>query len=68
MARVEVEVTYAQDINDAGRLVDATIVICPDCGREASAFGTSEASFKRACVILKEDCPYDNFYYSDEVG
>lgn len=67
MSRVEVEVDYAQDVDERGQLRDATVVVCTDCGREASAFGTSSASFRAACVKLKRECGSSHFYYSDEV-
>jgi ribosomal protein S27E len=62
--KVEVEVEEVQIETDDGRLVDSVKVTCSRCQHEVEVFGTSDASVKRGCVMLREECPRGerNFY------
>ena len=47
-----------------GSEVEGITVSCDRCDHSVEVFGTSDASEKRGCVMLREDCPRDekNFY------
>lgn len=55
------------EINDDidGRGITAQ---CSRCGTETEAYGTGDASVRRALVAMKEECPRGerNFYVSDD--
>jgi len=61
--RVEVEETYLEGDHCE---VPGIIVTCTKCGATVEVFGQSEASVKRGCVMLKEQCDDRNFYTVDE--
>jgi hypothetical protein len=65
--RVKVEVEEVELENDRGKLVDGVVVCCGRCGHKVEVFGTGEASVKRGCVMLREECPEgeSNFYSPD---
>ena len=48
--------------------VPSITVTCTQCGHEVEVYGDSEASIKRGCVMLREECPEDehNFYTTDD--
>ncbi len=62
--RVECEVEEVTLENDDGREVDGVEVTCGRCGHTEESFGTSEASVRRCCALLRERCPRGegNFY------
>lgn len=64
MAKVPCEVEETEIENENGRAQPAVRATCGDCGHCTEAFGTSDASRKRALVKLKEECPMgrSNFY------
>ena len=66
--RVEVDVMEVELENDRGDDVPGLCVQCQRCCHEVEVFGTSEASVKRACVTLREECPEgeENFYFDPE--
>jgi hypothetical protein len=40
-------------------------VVCPRCGHEVEVYGTSDASERRACMMLQKECPRrERNYYS----
>ena len=54
-------------VNAGGINVDSVQVRCPGCNQVASSYGTSEASIRRSCRLLKDECgcPYArNQYYT----
>jgi hypothetical protein len=56
---VKVSVTVEEvemEVED-GRLVDGVELCCGRCGRTVEVFGTSDASVRRGCVMLRESCP-----------
>jgi alpha-D-ribose 1-methylphosphonate 5-triphosphate synthase subunit PhnG len=65
--RVKVEVEEVELEDDRGRPVDGVVVCCGRCGHKVEVFGTGEASVKRGCVMLREECPEgeSNFYSPD---
>jgi len=65
MARVSFEVHYDTLDGDYGS-VEGITATCSKCGHEVEVFGTSEASIKRAAVMLCEECPNgENNFYQD---
>jgi hypothetical protein len=44
--------------------IPSVSVTCSRCGHDAESYGTDEASIRRSCAILREECPRkeDNFY------
>jgi hypothetical protein len=46
--------------------VDGVIVTCTRCEETVESFGTSDASIRRCCVLLREQCDENNFYYCAE--
>ena len=68
--RVKVKVEEIEIEEDDGehiRTVDGVSVCCGRCGHKVEVFGTSDASIKRGCVMLREECPKgeSNFYTAD---
>ena len=69
MAKVEVRVEEVELENEHEIPVASVRVTCGRCGHAVEIYGTSEASVRRGCVMLREECPRDenNFYApSDE--
>jgi hypothetical protein len=64
MARVEVRVEEIELDNDHEIPVASVRVTCRRCGHALEIYGTSEASVRRGCVMLREECPRgeSNFY------
>jgi hypothetical protein len=64
MAKVEVDIDEKDLPNERGGTTPGICATCSRCAHEVEVFGTSEASVKRACVMLREECPSDerNFY------
>lgn len=67
-ARVVCEVAYVELEGDDAREVEGVCVTCGQCGHETESFGTSEASIRRCCVLLREECPEceNNYYVTEE--
>jgi len=70
MGRVAVSVSEhdidAEDDDGRERVIPGIIVTCSQCGESVEVYGTSEASVKRGCVMLKEQCGSSNWYYDPE--
>lgn len=65
MAKVEVEVTEVMVAPLGGRApVEGIDVECTRCNHAVKVCGRSEASEKRGCAMLRDECPEDetNFY------
>ena len=62
--RVRVEIDDTQLIGSNGTTVDGVEVYCPRCGHSVEVYGTTEASVRRGCAMLREECPEDeeNYY------
>lgn len=62
--RVEVTVEERMMENDNGIEIEGIEVTCTRCDHAVAVFGTSEASEKRGCVMLRDECPNKerNFY------
>ena len=67
--RVRVDIGYADLDGDYGE-VEGICASCSKCGHEVEVFGTSEASAKRACVMMRDECPQgeSNFYFTEYEG
>ena len=67
MARVEVEVTQI-DMQGDHATVPGVCVSCTRCGHEVEVFGTGDASVKRGCAMLRDECPEGetNFYVAED--
>jgi len=68
--RVKCAVEEVELEDDYGGPVAGVCATCSRCNHEASAYGTGEASVKRALVMLREECPEgeSNFYVDDDEG
>lgn len=64
MAQVEVDVEETEVTSDSGRILDGVKVTCSRCGHEVEVCGTTDASVKRGCAMLRDECPLGerNFY------
>jgi hypothetical protein len=64
VAKVQVDVEEVELENDCGVMIEGIKVTCGRCGHEVEVFGTSDASVKRGCVMLRDECPRGerNFY------
>jgi hypothetical protein len=62
--KVEVEVQEITLSNNEGQDLEGTEVTCTRCDHAVEVFGTSDASVRRGCVMLREECPNKerNFY------
>lgn len=49
--------------------ISGIIATCSHCGHTVEVFGTSDASYKRAAVTMREECPKEmrNFYEVEEL-
>lgn len=65
--RVSVSVEEVDVEGDFGRQVPGLSVCCGRCQHTVEVFGTGQASFKRACATLRQECPQgeNNFYTGD---
>ncbi len=63
---VHIEETTLQ--NNKGYDQDGIEATCARCEHSVEVFGTEEASVKRACATLRDECPNNerNFYQPDE--
>lgn len=61
--RVEVEIEEQQLQGSRGPVM-GVVATCQECEHQVECFGTSERSVKRACMMLREECPMEqeNFY------
>lgn len=62
MARIPVSVDEIELEGDEGGIVPSVAVTCEHCGETVEVYGTSDASIKRGCVMLREQCGSNNFY------
>jgi DNA polymerase III subunit epsilon len=64
MAEVPVDVEEVELENERGVKIDGVKITCGRCDHEVEVFGTSEASVKRGCAMLRDECPLGerNFY------
>lgn len=62
--KVTCEVQESTEENDDGYEVPCVVVTCSRCKHTTRSFGTSDASVRRCCVLMREECPRDedNFY------
>ena len=49
-------VTYGTATNDNGMEQPSVTLRCPECGKEASAWGHEGPSIRRACWLLSSEC------------
>ena len=65
--RVKVAVEEIEMEGEGDNPTEGVSVCCGRCGHSVEVFGTSEASIKRGCVMLREECPRgeSNFYAAD---
>lgn len=66
--KVPCEIRLVELDGDGGATVESVEATCPECDHCETAYGTGEASVKRALVMLRENCPrgMSNFYFQDE--
>ena len=64
VAQVDVEVEEIEVTSNSGRIVDGVRVTCGRCSHEVEVCGRTEASVKRGCAMLRDECPNGerNFY------
>jgi hypothetical protein len=43
-------------------------VTCDECGESVEVHGTGEASIRRGCVMLRDQCGSTNFYVCEDDG
>jgi hypothetical protein len=61
--RVAVAVEKAVVKDGNGREAEGVVLTCSRCGKIVEVFGTTGASARRGCVLLRESCDEkDNFY------
>ncbi len=66
--RVDVDVTEIELEGDH-TTIPGLAVECSRCGHVVEVYGTSGASERRGCAMLREDCPYgESNFYGDEAG
>jgi len=65
MTRIQVSVEEIEIEGDRG-IIPGVRVGCEECGETVEVYGTSEASIKRGCVMLREQCDGRNFYVYEE--
>jgi hypothetical protein len=64
LVTVEVEgIELGSSESDMG--IASLLVRCTKCGNEVEVYGRSERSFRRGCMMLKEECTENNFYKED---
>lgn len=66
--KVLVCITETTIENERGYDQDGIEAQCSRCEHSVEVFGTSDASIKRACATLRDECPYkeENFYEADQ--
>ena len=66
--KVEVEITLTDVENDQGRMIPGVSARCTKCDLTVEVYGQADNSKRRACMLLKEDCPEDetNFYVLED--
>jgi len=64
MARVEVEIEETELENEDGINIDGIVASCGRCDHEVEVFGQGLKSIRRACIMLREECPNgeENYY------
>jgi DNA polymerase-3 subunit epsilon len=67
MASVDVEVDEIEVTANSGRIVDGVRVTCGRCSHSVEVCGRTEASVKRGCAMLRDECPNGerNFYVGE---
>jgi hypothetical protein len=62
--QINVTIREVEMEGDYGNAIDGVSVSCSRCGHSIDVFGTSVASIRRGCMMLREQCPNDeaNFY------
>ena len=60
--RIPVTVEEITLENDDGYDVESIAVTCSRCEETVEVYGTSGASVRRGCVMLREGCEENNFY------
>jgi hypothetical protein len=60
--RVAVSVEEDEVEHEDGGMIPGVIVTCEECGESVEVYGTSDASIRRGCIMLKEQCGSDNWY------
>ncbi|WP_426129785.1 hypothetical protein [Pararhizobium sp. PWRC1-1] len=63
MTKVTLDIEHA-DLDGSYSTVEGIRVNCTKCGHSVEVFGTSDASARRAAVMMKEECPLglSNYY------
>jgi hypothetical protein len=64
--RVRVEVEEIELEGEHGGIIPSICVTCTKCGECAEVWGTTARSVRRGCIMLREGCEEDNYYYCDE--
>ena len=68
--RVSVDEIEGVDTGQGCAPCDGIRVTCMECDHSVDVAGRTDASIRRGCVMLREQCPQDetNFYYSADRG
>ncbi|WP_380874600.1 hypothetical protein ACFB49_00020 [Sphingomonas sp. DBB INV C78] len=62
--RVDVDI-QEEDVDGDYGLVPGLRLTCQECGHWVLVCGTSDKSPRRGAILLREQCPDDNFYDVD---
>ncbi len=66
--KVDVETAETTIENESGREQEGITVTCMRCDHSVEVYGTSDASVRRGCATLREECPNGEENYYQENG
>ena len=61
--KVTVEIVEADLTNGEGKPIPGICATCGECGEQVEVFGRTERSYRRAMVMLNEECPNESSNY-----
>lgn len=64
MANIEVTIEDIEMEGERG-IVRGLAVCCERCAAVVEVYGNGDASVKRACAMLRDQCSEKNFYFYD---
>jgi hypothetical protein len=67
MAEIKVTVEEIELEGEYGGTIDSVQVTCSKCDHSVEVYGTNDASIRRACAMLREECLFgENNFYTPE--
>lgn len=67
--KVKVLIEEIEIEGESGYPVESIEATCSRCKHSVEVFGRSDASIRRACLMLREECPRgENNFYADSGG